>query len=102
MPPTHRLSSVAIAALIAAASSARADQTRPGAGNADAIKLATSSPLVRSGRRLLAQRVDTLRNLALHAATQQALEDPGYCIAHRADLTDADKDAVVTALITLR
>ena len=104
MALTPRLSSVTIIALTAslavAASNAHADQAVPGAGNADAIKLATRSPLVRTGRRLLAQRVDTIRDIALHAATQQALEDPGYCIAHRADLGDADKDAVVAALIT--
>jgi hypothetical protein len=89
----------AFGASLLATSPAHADQTVPGAGNADAIKLATSSPLVRTSRRLLAQRVDAIRDTALHAATQQALEDPGYCIAHRADLTDADKDAIVGALI---
>lgn len=103
MQLTHRLLvtlPALMASVLAAAPSARADdQTVPGAGNADAIKLAAGSPLVRTGRRLLSQRVDKIRNLALHAATQQALEDPAYCIAHRADLTAADKDAIVAALL---
>ena len=103
MQRTHRLlvtlPAVMVSVLAAAPSAHAGDQTVPGAGNADAIKLATSSPLVRTGRRLLAQRVDKIRDLALRATTQQALEDPAYCIAHRADLTTADQDAVVAALL---
>src|SRR5262249_19844973 len=39
------------------------------------------------------------RDPALRAATQHALEDPHDCIAHRASLTTADKDAIIAALL---
>jgi len=93
--------SIAVASFLSIAPLARAaDQTVPGAGNADAIKLAADSPLVSSGRRFLSQRIATIRNVNLHVLTLQAIEDPNYCIAHRASLTNTDKDAIITALTT--
>jgi hypothetical protein len=90
-----------LASLLAVAPLAHAaDQTQPGAGNNAAIRLAAASPLVSSGRRLLAARVAAIHNGNLHILTLQALEDPNYCIAHRANLTDGDKDAIVAALTT--
>jgi hypothetical protein len=77
-----------------------ADQTQPGAGNARAVDLAAASPLVTSGRRLLERHVAGIRNQALRAATRDALFDPHTCVAHRADLTDADKDAIVQQLLS--
>jgi hypothetical protein len=91
--------SIALASFLSIAPLAHAaDQTVPGAGNADAIKLAADSPLIGSGRRFLSQRIASIRNVNLHVLTLQAIEDPNYCIAHRASLADTDKDAIVIAL----
>jgi hypothetical protein len=87
-----------VASLVAAAPVWAADQTQPGAGNARATALAAASPLVSSGRRFIDQRIAQIRNVSLHVTTLQAIDDPNYCIAHRADLTDTDKDAIVTQL----
>jgi hypothetical protein len=76
-----------------------ADQTHPGAGNARAVALASASPLVTSGRRLLERELFAIHNPTLRHATHEALFDPNVCILHRADLTDADKDTIVQQLL---
>jgi hypothetical protein len=86
-------------ALAIAGPARAADQTRPGAGNARAVALASASPLVTSGRRALERHVDHIADATLRHVTHEALFDANVCVLHRADLSDADKDAIVHALL---
>ena len=92
-------SSLVLSSLCLAAAPARAaDQTRPGLGNARAVAIASASPLVTSGRRLLERSVGNIHNASLRNQTWSAIVDPNVCVTHRADLRDADKDAIVQQL----
>jgi hypothetical protein len=97
----HSLYTVLVMPLaLAVATPARAaDQTHPGAGNARAVALAAASPLVSSGRRALERHVDHISDPLLRRATHEALFDPHVCVTHRADMSEADKDAIVKALL---
>src|SRR5215471_5309077 len=79
-----------------------ADQTVPGAGNAEAIALASASPLVTSARRTLRGHAERIRNAALRTNTLDAIDNPRTCVQHRAGLSDADKDAIVQDLVAQR
>ncbi|HET8966520.1 MAG TPA: hypothetical protein VFN20_09920 [Candidatus Acidoferrum sp.] len=72
------------------------DQTKPGAGNAAAIALAKKSPIVQSAYQFLLSQAAQIENAKLRKETLDALGDP--CIHHRANLTDAQKDAIVATL----
>lgn len=72
------------------------DQTKPGAGNAAAIALAKKSPIVQSAYQFLLSQAAQIENAKLRKETLDALGDP--CIHHRANLTDAQKDAIVSTL----
>jgi hypothetical protein len=72
------------------------DQTKPGAGNAAAIALAKKSPIVQSAYQFLLSQAAQIGNAKLRKETLDALGDP--CIHHRANLTDAQKDAIVATL----
>ena len=97
----HRLGvAVALATGVAfAGAAAAADQTQPGAGNAAAVRIADSSPLVRSATRFLIGQALQIRNSRLRATTLDILTNPHACAQHRAGLgSDAAKDAVIAAL----
>jgi hypothetical protein len=72
------------------------DQTKPGAGNAAAIALARRSPIVQSAYQFLLGQAARIEDAKLRKETLDALGDP--CIHHRANLTDAQKDAIVATL----
>ena len=77
----------ALSALLALAwvSTARAvDQTVPGAGNADAARLAASSALVQSARRFIAGRIDQIRDPKLGHNVKDLVENRFLCVKHRA------------------
>src|SRR5262249_51216004 len=98
--PHALASAVALLMLVAGAQPVRAaDQTVPGAGNAEAIALAGTSPLVASARRTLRSHAERIRNAALRSNTIDALDNPHTCVQHRAGLSDADKDAILQGLI---
>jgi hypothetical protein len=90
---------VAASVLVAAAPALAADQTRPGAGNATAVAIASRSPLVQSAQRALEHHAGELRDRTLRHATLDAIANRDTCVAHRAGLTDADEDAIVRALV---
>ena len=73
------------------------DQTKPGAGNAAAIALAKKSPIVQSAYQFLLSQAQRIEDATLRKETLDALGDT--CIRHRAHLTEADKDAIVAALV---
>lgn len=69
------------------------------AAPADPAALAAASPLTREALARLRADVDTLHNPALKAATADALFNPATCVAHRAHLTDADRQAIADRLV---
>jgi hypothetical protein len=72
------------------------DQTKPGAGNAAAMALAKKSPIVQSAYQFLLSQAAHIEDAKLRKETLDALGGP--CIHHRANLTDAQKDAIVATL----
>jgi hypothetical protein len=72
------------------------DQTKPGAGNARAIALAKKSPIVQSAYQFLLSKAGNIEDQKLRKETLDALGDP--CIRHRANLSEAQKDAIVATL----
>ena len=74
------------------------DQTKTGAGNAAAIALAKKSPMVQSAYQFLLSQAARIKDDKLRKETLDALGD-GPCVHHRANLTEAQKDAIVQALI---
>jgi len=75
-----------------------ADQTQIGAGNARAMDIGGASPLVRSARRLLIENAKKIEDRKTREATLDAVFNANTCIAHRAGLTDAAKDAIIRQL----
>jgi len=81
------------------ASNANADdQTKTGAGNAAAIALAKKSPLVQSAYKFLLSQAAKIKDDKLRKETLDALGD-NPCVRHRGNLTDAQKDAIISALV---
>jgi hypothetical protein len=90
---------VPVAIAVSATPARAADQTRPGTGNSAAITLAAASPLVESSFRTLIERAEHIRGDVLRRATLDAITNRDTCVAHRAHLDDAAKDALVAALV---
>jgi hypothetical protein len=81
-------------------SSARAaDQTVPGAANAEAVRVADGSPLVRESLQFLRQQALGIRDTALRDATLDATTNPETCVRHRAGLSAADRQATLDRLL---
>src|SRR5215475_9422389 len=76
------------------------DQTKVGAGNAAAIALAKKSPMVKSAYAFLLSQAEKIDDDKLRKETLDALGNRDTCIRHRANLTDAQKTAIVQNLIT--
>lgn len=89
-----------MAAILAATQAHAVDQTVPGAGNAAATALAKRSPLVQSALIRLEQQIEVLTDRKLRSQTQDGLFNPHTCIAHRAGLTETDKQAILSELQT--
>lgn len=85
---------------LVAAQAAAADQTKTGAGNAEAIALAKQSPMVRSAYAFLLSQAARIKDDTLRKETLDALGNPDTCVQHRASLTDAQKTAIVLTLIS--
>jgi len=76
------------------------DQTVPGVGNQDAVKLSSKSPLVQSAFEFLISQAARIDDAELRKQTLDAITNPGTCVQHRAGLTDADKNQILQSLIT--
>jgi hypothetical protein len=76
-----------------------ADQTVPGAGNAAAVTLSNKSPMVQSAKQFLVARVNSIDDSRIRAITFDAITNPATCVAHRGSLKDADKGAILQALV---
>lgn len=94
-----RLACAVLFASTAASALLGADQTVPGAGNADAIALAKKSPLVQSTYQFLLSQASRVKDDKLRKATLDAIGNPHTCVAHRVRLTDAQKDAILEQLV---
>ena len=92
------LSAAATLALSFAAPAFAADQTVPGAGNATAAATAAASPLVQTALQFLQQQANQLADTNLRTQTLDALFNPNTCVQHRANLTVAQKQAIVAQL----
>ncbi|MGO9607646.1 MAG: hypothetical protein ACLQAT_30315 [Candidatus Binataceae bacterium] len=76
-----------------------ADQTVVGAGNDRAIAIAEKSPLIKSAMAFLRQEAERIHDSKLRRETLDAFTNPGTCVAHRANLSDKDKAAIIQRLI---
>jgi hypothetical protein len=74
------------------------DQTKPGTGNAAAVALAKKSPIVQSAYQFILSQAERIQDAKLRKETLDALGDP--CIRHRANLSEAQKDAIVATLVS--
>ena len=76
------------------------DQTKTGAGNSAAIALAKRSPMVRSSYEFLLQQAERIKDHKLRKETLDALGNAATCVQHRANLSDAQKNAILQSLVT--
>ena len=91
--------SIAVALLVACTSVAfAADQTVPGAGNVNAIAIAKKSPMVQSAYEFVLSQASKIKDPSLRSETLDALGNLETCVTHRANLTDAQKNAIVQTL----
>ena len=101
----HDVGMVSVAALAVGlgfgTGTARADdQTQVGAGNGLAARTAAASPLVQSALTRDRLAITIIQDPTLKKQTEDALFNPQTCIRHRANLTEAGKQAVVTQLLS--
>lgn len=75
------------------------NQTVPGAGNARAVAIAEASPLVGSAYDFLIAQTQLIAGEKLRVQTFDAIANPQTCILHRARLTAADKQNIVSELL---
>jgi hypothetical protein len=75
------------------------DQTQPGAGNGVAAAVALNSPMVQSSYQFLQNQMNRIQDYYTRYFTIDALENPGTCINSRANLTPAQKNAILQNLI---
>jgi hypothetical protein len=97
-----KLQSLAVAVFLPASLfvSVVAQQTTPGAGNANAVALAQKSPIVQSAFRFLLSQTDSLKDRHLRRETEDAIGNPKTCVQHRAGITAAKKAALLQQLLT--
>jgi hypothetical protein len=71
-------------------------QTVPGAGNSAAAEIANGSRMVQSAMDFLVKQAKSVGDTKLRSETLDAIGNPGTCVFHRAGLTDAAKNAILT------
>lgn len=76
------------------------DQAKTGAGNAAAIALAKKSPMVGSSYEFLLEQAERIRDNKLRKETRDGLGNRDTCVHHRANVSDAQKDAMIQTLIS--
>jgi len=97
-----KLSSIGLclfAAFAVAGTAFGADQTVPGAGNANAVKLGQQSPMVQSAYEFVLSQAHSIKDPFLRKETLDALGNSQTCVTHRANLTDAQKTAILNTLV---
>jgi hypothetical protein len=92
--------SMLVACGLSASQAAADDQTKTGAGNAAAITLAKKSPMVKSAYAFLLYQAGRIEDDKLRTETLDALGNRDTCVRHRANLTAAQRTAIVQSLIS--
>ena len=92
----QQLAAIVLSSLIS--SGVLAQQTSPGAGNANAITLAHKSPIVQSAYGFLVRQAKTLHSDKLRRQTLDAISNPNTCVQHRAGVDAAKKAALLQQL----
>src|SRR5215468_12414750 len=90
----------ATAALILTTSAQLMAQSQivPGPGNGTAADIARGSRVVQTAMDFLVNQAKSVNDRKLRSETLDAISNPGTCVFHRAGLTDAAKDAILTKL----
>ena len=95
------LAAISLLAMCTVSAAYADDQTVPGAGNADATATAKGSQLVQSAyRQLQATLQANVTNQTILAQTTDALFNASTCVTHRANLTVAQKTAIVNQIVS--
>jgi hypothetical protein len=90
---------IALVVILGSTGTSRAaDQTVLGAGNAAAARIASSSPLVRSARRLISRHIGRIANAKLAHIIGDLVDNSRVCVRHRASETAESKQAVIDQL----
>jgi len=76
-----------------------AGPTAPGAGNARAVEIAIASTLVQSAYLYIGEQILRLSDANLRNQSLDAILNPNTCIQHRANLKQADRQAIVAQLL---
>jgi hypothetical protein len=75
-----------------------AEQTKLGPGNATALKTGPGSLLIETAMRVLVENVRSIRDEKLREATLDAVRNPATCVAHRVNVTEEVKEAILAKL----
>jgi hypothetical protein len=95
----HKILGTGLIVAGVSASTLANSQTVPGAGNKRAEEITQASEMVQSAYQFIIKQSLQLSDPHLRAATFDALANPQTCIAHRANLTAAKKQAIVNQLL---
>jgi len=96
----HRAALAALCTLLPTLPALAADQTVPGAGNAQAIDTARASGRVREADAFLVAQARRIHDRDLRRETLDILTSAQVCAQHRKGLDDGDKDAIVQQLVS--
>src|SRR5499427_2792170 len=95
----RRGAAIFCAVMLTGLSAHAADQTQLGAGNSRAEQIGGASPLVQSAVQLLEQNARQIDDAQLRFETLDSFLNPNSCIRHRAKVTDAVKNQIITTLV---
>jgi len=70
-----------------------------GAGNGTAIALAQKSPAVQTAYNYLIDQAEKIQDAKLRSRTLDAIRNPATCVYHRANLSQAQEQAIVQQLL---
>ena len=95
----NALVTLVFTSILSAQTATGPDQTKTGAGNAQAAAIALNSPMVQSSYRFLQTQTNRIQDYYTRAITIDAITNPGVCVQSRANLTAAQKSAILQNLI---
>jgi len=78
-----------------------ADQSIPGAGNADALRIASGSKVAVAAQRFNVEVARSIRNSSLRKQTIDAL-DPATCVRHRVGVGATEKQVILDNLVAAK
>lgn len=90
---------VALGAILWAGAAHAADQSQPGGGNADALRIASGSQVAVAAQRYTVEMARSLHSSHLRHETIDAL-DPYTCVHHRVGIGAPEKKAILANLVS--